>query len=327
MRRRDLLRLAGVVATGTLSARAQQSTPVRRIGVLSQGSHEEHPTPLFRTFLAALREAGWEEGRTLDIVWRFSDGSAAPLDQFARELVAIPVTLIVTSPTEPTLAAKRATGVIPIVFLPVADPVQSGIVGSLSRPEGNVTGMSSIAPDIAAKRLALIQEVLPEARRIAVLWNRPSKGAALVLEQMAAAGRQLGLEVRDHGVQDGEGLETALSGAADDRASLVAVIDDTVMQGHAPRVIQLAAALRLPVFSQSALYVRAGGLMSYGPDFDELYRRGADYVDRLLRGAQPRDLPVQQPQKLALVLNLRTAKALKLAIPGLVLSRADELIE
>lgn len=327
MRRRDLFGLAGAMTAWSLGAGAQAPLPPRRIGVLSQGSRAAHPTPLFRSFLAGLREAGWEEGRTLDIAWRFSEGSAAPLDQLARELVALPVELLVTSPTEPTLAAKRATATIPIVFVPVADPVQSGIVASLSRPEANLTGMSAITVDIAAKRLALIQEVLPDARRIAVLWNRPSKGAALVLNELVAVARQRGIVVLDHGIDGGDQLEAALRGAADDAAALVVVIEDTVMQDHAERAARLAAALRLPMVSQTDLYVRAGGLMAYGPDFDALFRRGAEYVDRILRGARPADLPVQQPETFRLVLNLRTARALGLTISPLVLARADELID
>jgi putative ABC transport system substrate-binding protein len=187
--------------------------------------------------------------------------------------------------------------------------------------------MSALATDIAGKRLALIKEALPNTKRVSVLWNRPSKGAALILDELLIAGRRLGIELQDVGVDKAAEIEAALRRAADNHSSLVAVIDDPVLQGHVETVIRMAEGLRLPLVSQSASYARSGGLMAYGPDLDELYRRGAEYVNRILRGAKPGDLPVQQPDKFNLILNLKSAKALGIEFPALLLARADEVIE
>jgi putative ABC transport system substrate-binding protein len=327
MRRREFLGVVGAAAAWPLGARAQQAERMRRIGVLTQGSVNSHPSPPFRAFLNALHEAGWDDGRNLKIEWRFSEGSAEPLPRLANELVKLPVEVIVTAPTEPTLAAKRATSTIPIVFVQVADPVRSGIVTNLARPDANVTGMSALAADIAGKRLALVKEALPNTKLVAVLWNRPSKGAALILDELVIAGRRLGIELQDVGVDKAAEIEAALRRAADKRASLVAVIDDPVMQGHAEAVIRTANGLKLPVVSQSAPYARSGGLMAYGPDLNELYKRGAEYVNRILTGAKPGDLPVQLPEKFNLILNLKTAKTHGIEFPALLLARADDVIE
>jgi putative ABC transport system substrate-binding protein len=327
MRRREFITLISGAAAWPVVARAQRTGQIRRIGVLTQGSINSHPTPPFRAFLNALHGAGWDEGHNLKIEWRFSEGSAEPLWRLANELVELPVELIITAPTEPTIAAKRATSKIPIVFVQVADPVRSGIVTNLARPDANVTGMSALATDIAGKRLALIKEALPNTRLISVLWNRPSKGAALILDELLIAGKRLGIELQDVGVDQAAEIEAALRMAADKRSSLVAVIDDPVLQGHIETVIRIAEGLKLPLVSQSAPYARSGGLMAYGPDLNELYRRGAEYVNRILRGAKPGDLPVQQPDKFNLILNLKTAKALGIEFPALLLARADEVIE
>jgi putative ABC transport system substrate-binding protein len=327
MRRREFITLISGATAWPVVARAQRTGQIRRIGVLTQGSINSHPTPPFRAFLNALHGAGWDEGHNLKIEWRFSEGSAEPLSRLANELVELPVELIITAPTEPTIAAKRATSKIPIVFVQVADPVRSGIVTNLARPDANVTGMSALATDIAGKRLALIKEALPNTRLISVLWNRPSKGAALILDELLIAGKRLGIELQDVGVDQAAEIEAALRMAADKRSSLVAVIDDPVLQGHIETVIRIAEGLKLPLVSQSAPYARSGGLMAYGPDLNELYRRGAEYVNRILRGAKPGDLPVQQPDKFNLILNLKTAKALGIEFPALLLARADEVIE
>jgi putative ABC transport system substrate-binding protein len=178
MRRREFITLISGAAAWPVVARAQRPEQIRRIGVLTQGSIVSHPTPPFRALLDALQQAGWDEGRNLKVEWRFSEGSAEVLPRLANELVELRVELIITAPTEPTLAAKQATSTIPIVFVQVADPVRSGVVTNLARPDANVTGMSALATDIAGKRLALIKEALPNTKLISVLWNRPSKGAA-----------------------------------------------------------------------------------------------------------------------------------------------------
>jgi putative ABC transport system substrate-binding protein len=327
MKRREFITLIGAGTAWPVLAQAQRAEPMRRIGVLTQGSINSHPTPAFRAFVDALHQAGWDDGTNIRIEWRFSEGSAERLPQLASELVQASVEVIVTAPTEPTLAAKRATSAIPIVFLQVADPVRSGIVTSLARPDANVTGMSALATDIAGKRLALIKEALPNTRLVSALWNRPSKGARLILDELLSAGKSLGIEIQDAGVDNASGIEAALRSAVGKGSSLILVIDDPVLQGHTAMVTRIAEGLKLPLTSQSADYARNGGLIAYGPDLNALYGRGADYVNRILRGAKPRDLPVQQPEKFNLILNLKTAKALGIEFPALLLARADEVIE
>jgi putative ABC transport system substrate-binding protein len=294
MRRREFITLLGGAASWPLAVRAQQ-TKVRRLGVLSQGSIDSHPTPSFRAFLEALRAAGWTEGKNLTIEWRFSEGGSESLPRFANELIALQVELIVAAPTRPTLVAKQATTTIPIVFAQVADPIEAGIVSNLARPEANVTGMSSLATDTSGKRLALLKEMLPGASRLAVLWNTPSQGAALIFREMQSASKLLGLELKDAGISQAAELERAFEQAVEARSAAVVVIDDPVILGYKDQIYRLAAARRLPMFSQSSEFVAGGGLMSYGANILDLYRHAAIYVDRILRGARPEELPVEQP--------------------------------
>jgi putative tryptophan/tyrosine transport system substrate-binding protein len=331
MKRREFIALLGGAAAAAglrpLGARAQGSTKPRRIGVLSQDLAGAHPTPLFQTFLQGLRELGWLEGHNLAIEWRFSEGSLEPLPRLAAELVALPVELIVASPARPARVAKEATGTIPVVFIQVPDPVALGIVTSLARPGANVTGLSSIASDLTGKRLALVKEILPDAMNIALLWNRPSEGSALVFHEMNRVKHQVGLELEDIGISDGSELQKAFASAVRARVAAVMVIDDPVMTYRRAKVMQLAADHRLPVFSQYSEYVDSGALISYGPSLTAIYRRGATYVDRILKGAKPNELPVEQPVVFEMVINLRTAKVLGLEVPPTLLARADEVIE
>jgi putative ABC transport system substrate-binding protein len=328
MRRREFITLVGgAAAAWPLAARAQQPGQVRCIGVLSQGSIHNHPTLMFRTFLERLRELGWIENQGLLIDWRFSEGSDAPLARLATELVDKNVEVIVTTPTQPTIAAKNATSTIPIVFLQVADPLLSGIVKNLGRPEANVTGMSGLAPDIAGKRLALLKEALPDVKRVSILWNRPSRGAALVVEEMRTACKRLHIDLQDIGVSETVEFGGAFDAAVSNKSSAVVVIDDPVMEGHAEVVTRIAAARKLPLVSVYSHYAFKGGFMAYGPDLQTIYRRGAEYVDRILRGDKPANLPVEQPTKFAFVLNLKTARALGIEVGPTLLALADEVIE
>jgi len=331
VRRREFLTLlGGAAASSALCARAVRAQPpakLRRIGVLSQGSAAEHPSHLFQEFLSGLRELGWAEGHNLAVEWRFSEGSFDPLPRLATELVGIPVDLIVASPAAPAAAAKAATSSIPVVFIQVPDPVRLGIVASLARPGGNVTGFSSIASDLTGKRLALVKEVLPNAQRVAMLWNRPSQGAALVSGEMMRVQDQVDLKLEDIGVSSRGELPAAFDAAARARASAVMVIDDPAMVSYRDTVVQLAARYALPIFSQYSEYVDAGGLMAYGPSLRALYRRGAVYVDRIFKGAKPSDLPVEQPAVFELVVNLQAAKALGVELAPTLVARADRVIE
>jgi len=326
MKRREFITLVGS-AVAALPALGQQQSGIRRIGVLSQGSLHNHPTPEFRAFLERLSELGWTENQNLLIDWRFSEGSDVPLARLAAELVEKNVEIIVTTPTQPTIAAKQATSTIPIVFVQVADPLVSGIVANLARPDTNVTGMSSLATDIAGKRLALLKEALPTLKRVSVLWYRPSEGSAFVLEEIMAAGRSLNIELQDIGVSEASEFNRAFDAAASNKSEAVVVLDDPIMQGHVEAVTRIAAARKVPLASGYPQYAVGGGLMAYGANLQNLYRRGAEYVDRILRGDKPANLPVQQADKFTLVLNLKTAKALNIEISPSLLARADEVIE
>jgi putative ABC transport system substrate-binding protein len=326
MKRREFITLAGAAVAWPLAARAQQ-TKIRRLGVLSEGSISNHPTPSFRAFLETLREAGWIEGQSLKIEWRFSEGGSESLSRLVNELIGLQVELIVASPTRPTLVAKQATATIPIVFAQVADPIGAGIVTNLARPEANLTGMSSLATDMGGKRLALLKEMLPRASRVAVLWNKPSQGAALIYREFENAGKILGLELKDVGISQAAELERAFEEIVEVRSAAVAVIDGPVILEYKDQIHRLAAARRLPIFSQSSEFAAGGGLMSYGPNLPDLYRHAAIYVDRILRGAKPSELPVEQPTKFELIINLKTAKTLGIEVPVALLARADEVIE
>jgi putative tryptophan/tyrosine transport system substrate-binding protein len=330
MRRREFLRLLGSAAAAASfeqprPARAQPK--IRRLGVLSQGSIHTHPTPIFRTFQQGLRDLGWVEGQNLAIEWRFSEGSAEPLPRLAAELVGVPVELIVASPTRPALAAKEATSTIPVVFIQVADPVESGIVANLARPGANVTGLSSMGSDLSGKRLELLKEALPGASRVAVLWNQSTQGSALVLRELEWASKQLGLELKDIAVSGPDEFNYAIQSAARGQAAAIMLIDDPAIASYRPQIMSLASEAALPLFSIYAEYADEGGLMAYGPSLQAIYWRGATYVDRILRGAKPSDLPVEQPTIFELVINLRTAKALGLDLAPTLLARATRVIE
>jgi putative ABC transport system substrate-binding protein len=320
--------LGGAMASPALWPRAVRAQPkIRRLGVLSQGWAGAHPTPLFQAFQQGLRELGWLEGHNLAIEWRFSEGSFAPLPRLAAELVALPADVIVASPTRPALAAKEATSTIPIVFIQSADPVETGIVTSLSRTGTNVTGLSSIASDLSGKRLELLKELLPGVTRVAVLWHRPSPASAIIFRELGRAGGQIGLELKDVGVAEAGELKGALAAAAQARVAAVMVVDGPVIASLQRQIVPLAAEAGLPIISQYADYADSGGLMAYGPSLPEIYRRGAIYVDRILRGARPSELPVEQPAIFELVVNLQTAKALGLEVAPTLLARATRVIE
>jgi putative ABC transport system substrate-binding protein len=291
------------------------------------GEAGAHATPLLQGFVQGLRELGWVEGHNLAIEWRFSEGRAEPLPRLAAELVALPVDLIVASGARPAAAAKDATGTIPVVFIQVPDPVGLGIVPNLARPGANVTGLSSIAADLTGKRLALVKEVLPDATRIAVLWNRPNEAAAFVFREMKRSKAQVGLELEDIGISDRGEVQEAVAAAARARVAAIMVLDDPVIVSYRSIVVRSAAGHALPVFSQYSDYVDEGALMSYGPSLLAHYRRGAIYVDRILKGTKPSDLPVEPPVVFELVVNLRAAKALGLELAPTLVARADRVIE
>ncbi len=315
--------LTVAIISAPLAAGAQQPGKVARIGVLSLGSAVDALSP----FRQGLRELGYIEGQNIVIESRFAEGKAERLPDLAAELVSLKVDIIVAGGTPPPLAAKRATKTIPIVMTSAGDPVGSGLVDSLARPGGNVTGMSLFSPEITGKRLQLLKDVIPGISRVAVLWNATNPIAALSMRETEAAARTLGLHVQSREVHGPDDIESALQGAIRGRPSALFVLDDPLLFLHRRRISDFAARNRLPASAYFKEFAQAGGLMTFGPDLAYSSRRAASFVDKILKGASPADLPVEQPTKFELVINLKTAKALGLTIPQSLLIRADQLIE
>jgi len=325
MRRREFITLLGGAAAWPLAARAQQPGKLPTIGFLVAGTPSSHGQWV-AAFVQRLRELGWIEGRTVAIEYRWAEGRTERAAEIAAEFVRLKVDIIVTSATAAVVAAKQVTSVIPIVFAAAGDPVGTGLVASLARPGGNITGLSVQQPDVAAKRLELLREVVPGLRRLAILGNVGGPAVVLDMREVQAAARTLGLEVIPLEVRRGEDIAPALE-SLKGRAEALYVVIDPLVGTHRIRINTWTLAARLPTMHGSGEYVEAGGLMSYGPNFPDLFRRAADYVDKILRGANPGDIPVEQPTKFALVINLTTAKALGLEIPDKLLALADEVIE
>ena len=316
--------LAGGLLTAPLSAQAQPAGKVYRVGVLSPGAAPPGPLEALRQ---GLRELGYEEGRNIAIEWRFAGATDERLPDLARELVHLKVDVIVSINTPPSLAAKRATQTTPIVIARVSDPVRTGLVASFARPGGNITGLSNFSDELSGKRLGLIKELIPAVSRLAVLWNADNPGIGLSVNELERGSSQFGVHLQVHGVKSANEFPTAFQAIMRERPTALFVFDDVLMTTHKRQILDWAAAVRLPVISQYAEITEAGGLMAYGPNIPELYRRAAIFVDKILKGAKPADLPVEQPEKLDLVINLKTAKALGLTIPQSLLLRADQVIE
>ena len=325
MRRREFIQLlAGVAMVGPLPAHGQTPKP-RRIGYLSPRSSLSASD---RAFLQGLRDVGYVEGSNILIEFRFADGKFERLPALAAELVQLDVDVIVTAVTQASLAAKASTKTIPIVMLAVGDPVGSGLIASIARPDANVTGTSAMSSEVIGKTLELLKEVVPRLSLVAVLWN-PANATfqgQLLREAEVAAGA-LGLQLRKFEARGGEELNSAFAAIVEVKADALLVLPDATLLEHRAQVIALANRNRLIVVYGQKDDVAAGGLMSYGPDMASQYRHGATYVDRILKGAMPRDLPVQQPTKFELAINLKAAKSLGISIPLPLLLRADELIE
>jgi putative tryptophan/tyrosine transport system substrate-binding protein len=326
MKRREfILLVGGAAAAWPFAARAQQPAKVPTIGLLVSGTTSSHGQWV-AAFVRRLNELGWIEGRTIAIEYRWAEGRTERAAEIAAEFVRLKVDVIATSATAVVVVAKQATSIIPIVFAAAGDPVGTGLVASLARPGGNVTGLSLQQPDVAAKRIELLREVVPGLRRLAILGNVGGPAVLLDMREVQAAAGTLGLEVIASEIQRGEDIAPAFE-ALNGRAEALYVATDPLVDTHRIRINTLALAARLPTMLGSREWVEAGGLISYGPNWSDQWRRAADYVDKILRGAKPSDLPVEQPTKFNLVLNLTTAKALGLEIPPTLLARADEVIE
>jgi putative ABC transport system substrate-binding protein len=324
MRRREFITLiGGAAATLSPTARAQDSDRRPTIGFL--GADAAGWRPWTDAFVMRLRELGWIEGRTIAIEYRWSQGRPERVAEFAAEFVRKKVDVIVTYGGA-IAALKRATTVIPTVFAIAGDPVRSGFVESLARPGGNVTGMSLQQNDIASKRIEILRDVIPNLRRLAILFNAGYPASVLEAGEVQAAARAIGLEVAPHEIRRAEDIAPVFE-ALKSRADTLYVVDDTLIIANRTPIITLALGARLPTIFGNRDYVQAGALMSYGPDYPALFQRAADFVDKILRGTKPADIPVEEPTKFGLVVNLTTAKALGLTIPESFLARADEVIE
>ncbi len=324
--RRELIAALGGAAVWPLSARAQEGGRKYTIGIFSAGSEHAEIPALTAAFFEALRELGWVEGKNVAFEHRYAENRLERLPELAADLVRRKVDVIAAAGTLAPLAAKRATTTIPIVMIAAGDPLGSGLVASLARPGGNVTGMSLMAPDLGAKRLELLKEVLPRLSRVAVLWNADNPYSVLVFKETQAGGRTLGIEVRSLEVRGPDDFDSAFEAARGLRPDALITVEDPLTGDHRTRIAEFTARQQLPSLHGIREFVAAGGLISCGPSIADPSRRAAYYVDKILRGAKPADLPVQQPTKFEMVINLKTAKALGLELPASVLARADELI-
>ena len=325
MRRRAFLYGSVAALSAPLAVHAQQARKVPTIGVMGSGIAAAQ-RPWTTAFVQQLHELGWSEGRTVAIEYRWAEGRSDRFAEISAEFVRLKVDVIVTHNTPPTLAAKKATAVIPIVFATAGDPVGSGIVTSLARPGGNVTGLSSQAADAAGKKLGLLREVIPGLRRLAVFADVGNPFAVVDAAEIEKAARPLGIEVMRSEMRVAEDIDPAFQ-ALKGRAQALYVVAVPLLFVNRVRINTMALAARLPTLHSVGEYVEAGGLMSYGPNWPDMWRRAADVVDKILRGTKPADIPVEQPSTFDLVINLKTAKALGLTIPPSLFARADQVIE
>jgi putative ABC transport system substrate-binding protein len=326
-RRVFLSAVTGGLLAAPLAAEAQGPAKIPRVGWLSPGSAASDATFL-ASFRDALRELSWVEGQNIALEPRWAEGRFERLPDLAVELVRLNVDVIVTVVTQASLAAKRATRTIPIVMVGVGDPLGSGLVASLARPGGNITGPSSMLAEVSGKQLALLRETVPKASRVAVLWNPTNPvWQVAALRETEGAARALGLRLQLQEARGPDQLEAAFAAMTREHAGALFVPADIILVRHAQQIAALAARHGLPAMYGFREHVEAGGLMSYAANFAVMYRRAAVYVDKILKGAKPGDLPVEQPTKFELVINLKTAKALGLTIPQSLLQRADQVIE
>ncbi len=328
MTRRGAFLVLALLA-GPLAAEAQPVGKVPRVGVLLTNTQSRHTTHV-EAFRQGLLEHGYAEGRNIVIEYRYGDGELDRLPKLATELVGLNVDLIVTSGTPPTRASQQATSTIPIVMTVVGDPIAVGFIASLAKPGGNITELTQLTGELGGKRLELLKEAFPKVSRVAVLFDQgsPAQEGIVTLRDTRMAAEALGVKLLSLELRGpNPNLEGAFRTATSERVGALLVAAGPTLELHRERVVDLAAKNRLPVMYASREFVDLGGLMSYGPSYPDLFRRAATYVDKLIKGAKPADLPVEQPTKFELVINLKTAKSLGLTIPPSVLARADEILQ
>jgi putative ABC transport system substrate-binding protein len=331
VRRREFITLLGGVAAWPLSVNAQPSAKIPRIGLMVTGSLESPEARVqLDAFRQGLRQLGYTEGRNIAIEYRGADGRIERFPNLAAELVRLEVDLIFAANTRAALAARQATSTIPIVSAVMGDPVEDGLVASLAQPGGNVTGLTFLAPELTAKRMQLLKDALPNVSRVAALWHPGAYGERTMddmLKATEAAARTLGVQLQLIEVRAAGELERAFSTMMKERAEALFLFPTPMLFLARRRIIELAATNRLPSVSQAREFVELGGLIAYGANINDLFRRSTVYVDKILKGAKPADLPVEQPTRFELVINLKTAKTLGIDLPLGLMIRADEMIE
>jgi len=315
--------LATLILAPVYPAQAQKQAAIPRMGLLYLGAP---PNAILDGFMQGLRELGYIDGKNIIIEYRFAEGKEDRLPELATELVRLKVDAIFTAGTPSIYALKQATKTIPIVFFSTSDPIGTGVVASLAHPGGNITGISALASDLWPKRLELLKEISPKLSRVAMLWNKNNAGMALEARATQEVAGPLGVALQDRGIKDTNELEVVFAVMTKDRPDAFLALMDPVLNSQRTRILDFLAKNRLPAIFQSRDWVEAGGLMSYGPSYPELFRRLAIQMDKVLKGAKPADIPVEQPTKFELVINLNTAKQIGLTIPPDMLARADRVI-
>jgi putative ABC transport system substrate-binding protein len=316
--------LCAMLLVFCLPAHAQKQATIPRIGILRAGAPSLDGAP--DVFLQELRRLGYVEGKNILIEIRYAEGNRDRLREFSTELVQLKVDAIFTGSSPAIFALKQATKIIPIVIVSSTDPIRSGMVASLASPGGNITGMSLIASDLWPKRLELIKEIFPKVSRVAMFWNKSSTGMAVEAKATQEAAGPLGITLQDRGVKDASELEVVLELMSKERPDAFLALMDITLRSHQKRILDFLARNRVPAIFESKDWVEAGGLISYGADSADVTRRAAIQMDKILKGAKPADIPVEQPTKFELVINLKTAQQIGLTIPPNVLARADKVI-
>ena len=325
MRRRDFIRLLGGAALGwPLGAYAQPKIP--RIGFMGNSTAALEAN-LVDAFREGLSDLGYEEGRNIVIEYRWADGNYDRFPALVAELIAAKVDAIVTAGTPAALAVKKATTTVPLVMVAVGDPVGTGLVPSLARPGGNLTGLSSIAPDLEGKRLQLLREIVPALSHVAMFVNSLNPFHVSSMKQARAAAQTMGIKLQLHDIRKSEDLDDAFAAIRKERPDALLILADRVFLHNRERMMDFTREQRLPNVNAYKELVEVGGLMSYGPSYEDMHKRAAIYVDKILKGAKPADLPIEQPSKFTFIINLKTAKALGVTVPSQLLGLADQLIE
>jgi putative ABC transport system substrate-binding protein len=324
MRRRKFMTLLGGAAAWPLAARAQPK--ISRVGFMGNSTAALEAN-LVGAFRDGLHELGYEEGRNIIIEYRWADGKYERFPALIAELIAAKVDVIVTAGTPAALAVKKATTTVPLVMVAVGDPVGTGLVPSLARPGGNLTGLSSIAPDLEGKRLDILREVVPTLSHVAILFNSLNPFHVASMRQAHAAAQAMGIKLQQHDVRKSEDLDGAFAAIRKERPDALLILADRVFLHNRQRMMGFTEEQRLPNINAYTELVEAGGLMSYGPSYEDMHKRAAIYVDKIIKGAKPADLPIEQPSKFTFNINLKVAKALGLSVPSSLVTLADKVIE